>query len=159
MVLYSRDADTRFLWRGIFESVSVTSYHAVRARLEWTKIFRNLTKMDARNYLPVSRTKSSSMAQGDIFCIPQQKSLKTTYIPTFLWLTRLMTVGYGMYVQCFYIHQPTFIWVRTDVSASRRVMPMARTVAGINRFSRSVNRQHTKCIPLEYTLYTAEKIA
>ena len=65
--LYSHDADTCFLWRGIFESVSVTSYHAVRARLEWTKIFRNLTKMDARDYLPVSRTKKFLDGIGQYF--------------------------------------------------------------------------------------------
>ena len=69
-----------------------------------------------------------------------------------------MTDGYGMYVQGFYIHYPTLIWGWTDVSAARRVRPMARSVVGIDRFSRSVNRQYTKCILVEYTLYTAGKL-
>ena len=40
-----------------------------------------------------------------------------------------------------------------------RVMPIARTVSDINRFSRNVNWQYTKCILAEYTLYITDKIA
>ena len=85
----------------------------------------------------------------------RKKFLKTTYIPTLLYLTPLQSVTYRVYVAPRTYIEHTFVTARSAADTAQCVVPTVRWLVGNSSPLTFVFCQNTSCIPPEYTLYIA----